>query len=128
LLPDNEILVTCFGSLRRRCRPVPSARLPGGGPAMTPVFHHARQDGDEDDRHDGHAEIALYKGEIAEKVADVDEQGHPNDRPGQAGGEKMEIGHAGDAGHERRKRPHDGHEPGQDDRLAAMALVEGVGL
>ena len=40
----------------------------------------------------------------------------------------MPVGHASDAGDKRCERPHDGHEAGEDDGLAAMAGVEVVGL
>ena len=36
--------------------------------------------------------------------------------------------HSADAGHERGERPDDRYEPGQDDRLAAVPLEEGLGL
>ena len=37
------------------------------------------------------------------------------------------VVHGPDAGHERGERADDGDEPGDDDRLAAVFLVEGVG-
>ena len=38
------------------------------------------------------------------------------------------VGHLADPGHERREGPDDGHEPGQDDRHAAVPLVKRVCL
>ncbi len=54
------------------------------------------------------------------------EQDGPQERAAHVVGGKAGVGHAADAGHERRKRAHDGHEACQHDRLAAVPAASGA--
>src|SRR5712664_1779620 len=102
---------------------------PSGSSALQPlpgVLECERRHGQHDDAEDDPGEVLLYEGHVAEPIPRVEEQKNPRERSGHVVGGKVEVGHARDAGDERRKSPKDGHESGDDNSLASVLLVEGV--
>jgi len=88
---------------------------------------HPRQDRDEDDRHDQVVQVALHHRQVAEEIAGVAEQGDPGDGADHVVGGEAAVGHVAHAGDEGGEGAHDGHEAGEDDGLAAVSGVEGLG-
>src|SRR5688572_1480579 len=90
------------------------------------VLEHARQDRHEDDAEDDQREVIADGGDVAEGPAGEEAHRHPEDRPDDGVRREAPVRHAADARHEGRERAHDRHEARNDDRLAAVLLVEGV--
>ncbi len=61
-------------------------------------------------------------------MARIDKRQHPQQTANQIEGEEARIGHGPHAGHERGEGTDDGQEAGNDDGLATMFGIEGVGL
>ncbi|MNC50500.1 hypothetical protein D3C75_997440 [compost metagenome] len=66
--------------------------------------------------------------QVAEEVARIDERQHPQQAANQVERQEARVGHGSHAGHEGGKGTHYGQETGDDDGLAAMLGIEGVGL
>ena len=100
-----------------------------------PLPEHRRErqhDDDEDDLVDVLGDLELRAQEPAsERVEHVAEQEHADD-PADAADDVVEeeraVLHLRRAGDDRHERPDDRDEPGDDDRLAAVLLVEGLRL
>src|SRR5213593_1579100 len=71
-------------------------------------------------------EAAPDEGKVSKQVTPSDEQHHPQDSAADVVEQESPIGHPADTGHKRGECPHDGHEPGQHDGEASVALVETV--
>ena len=63
----------------------------------------------------------------AQTVTDAQHAGHPQDAADHVKGQELAVGHAPYASHRRRERADDGHEPREDDGLAAVLLKKFVG-
>jgi hypothetical protein len=83
-------------------------------------------DRDGDDRQDHDREVLADDRDVAEEEAGQHEQPDPENRSHHIVGEESAVAHRPDPGHERREGADDRNEPRQDDRLAAVLLVERV--
>src|SRR5437588_4751177 len=97
-----------------------------GGTAVAKPGNDDRQHAHHDDAEDDRGEVSLDPRDVAEEEAGIGERSDPGDgadRVVEAVFARLHLGHAGD---ERDVRAHDRDEARDHDRLAAMALVEGV--
>ena len=98
----------------------------GAAPAAMPdVFDGDRQQRDHDDPQDHEREVVLHDRDVAERVAGPHAGAHPDQASDDVVGGEPGVRHRADPGDERGERPDDRHEARQEDRLAAVALVEG---
>src|SRR6266567_285839 len=67
-----------------------------------------------------------YCRDPAEQIAAGDQKPDPQRRTHHTEGEEATVDHASDPGDERREGAHDRNESRKDDRLSAMAGVEGL--
>ena len=87
----------------------------------------AGQDGDDDDGEHHQRQILAHHRQVAEEVTGQHEQPDPEQAAGEAEGQKAGIGHVSDAGHEWREGAQDRQEAGEQNGLAAVAVVEVAG-
>src|SRR6185503_6554940 len=81
---------------------------------------------DQDDSDGNETEILFDERDGAGEVAEQTEAPDPQEPSGYVEREKARVAHAPDARDERRECAHDRHEPGEDDGLAAVHLVEAL--
>lgn len=83
---------------------------------------------DDDDPDDDDLEVALDVGEPAEEPARAAHEDDPGGGPADVEEGELAVVHRPHPGDERGEGAEDGQEPGEDDRLRAVLLEEGVGL
>ena len=81
-------------------------------------------EGDQDDGDDDDGEVILDEGDVPEEVAAEGEDRHPADPANDVVADELQIAHPADAGHERREGADDRNEPGDDDGLGPVFLIE----
>ena len=91
-------------------------------------MHDRGQDRDDDDGDDHQLEVLLNGFQSPEPPPTQQEEQHPGNAARDVVDGEPGVVHLADAGDERREGPDDGHEPGQDDRHAAVPLVKRVRL
>ena len=82
------------------------------------------QQGDENNRHDQNLEVFLDERQVAKEVSGIAKQGHPEGPADHVVHHEIIVMHLAHARHERGERPDNRHEPGDDDGLAAIFLIE----
>src|SRR6266542_834811 len=111
----------------------PGPRLPKspsdsrGPPFLQPLQRggdQARQDRHEYDDHDHDLDVVLHPGKLAQVIPDQGHRDDPQQSAEDVEGQEAAVLHLPHAGHDRRERADDRHEAGDDDRLAAVLLVE----
>jgi len=102
-----------------------SSRL-SRAPSGPQILHDHRHHRDQNDRDDNQREVLLDKLVVAEPVAAENKHRDPGNAAHDVVDDELGVVHRPDAGHKRRERPHDRHEASDNDRLAAVFLVEGV--
>ena len=95
---------------------------------MTKQFDDCRHHTNEDDDSDDEREILLDKWLASEEVAQQRKTDNPDDSACDVVDGKSSVGHLADTGHKRGKRPHNGHEPRQNDGLSTVPFVERMRL
>src|SRR5581483_4307936 len=97
---------------------------PGPDPRLPP-FDTDRQDREHDDDADDDVDVLVDVGDrLPEQVAGPGQPRHPPDASEDVVEEEPAVLHPADAGDHRRERADDRDEPGEDDGLAPVALVE----
>ena len=91
------------------------------------VLVHAGKHRDHDDRDDHQLEVPLNDLSSAEPPAGQQEKQDPDGSARDVEDGEPPVAHLADAGDERGERPDDRDEPRQDDRDAAVFLVEVMG-
>ena len=86
---------------------------------------HRHQRNDDDADHDPN-QVVLHPRDVAEQVAGIRERGHPRSGADHVVADELGVGHGADSGEEWREGAHDRHEAADDDREAAVLLVEAV--
>ena len=86
------------------------------------------QQGDEYDGHDEYLQVVLHERQVAEEISGVAEERHPESPARHVVEHEVIVMHLPHAGHEGGECPYDGDEPGDDDGLASVFLVELMGL
>src|SRR6185312_4357493 len=100
----------------------------GSAFSVSKVLDYPGQNRDHDNRDDHELEILLNHLTPAEPPARQQERQNPGDSAGHIKQREPRVVHLADPGDERREGPNDGNEPGQDDRLASVLLVEPLGV
>ena len=77
-----------------------------------------------DDRQDHQGEVVLDERQVAEQVAGDGAEDHPGHAADDVVAHELAVAHGAQAGDERGEGADDRHESGEDDRLAAVLLVE----
>src|ERR671911_1926123 len=102
-----------------------------GRPALSPGQPQLARDRQERDRHhrqDGELEVLLDHVDLAQEVAEQRDADRPQEAADHVERDERAVVHARDTGDDRGERAHDRDEPGQDDRLGAVLVEEGVRL
>ena len=97
-------------------------------PLVLYVFNDPRQDREHDYREYHEREVLLHRRQPAEEVPREHERTYPQDPADDVVSDEFAIAHRADSCDERREGADDRHEPREDDRLAAVFLIEPVRL
>ena len=91
-----------------------------------PELGDGRNKGDDNNTGNNQRKIVLNNGKVAKEETTIEKNDNPGDAAGNVIESKKIVGHAADAGDERREGADDGNEAGEKDGFGAIAFVKAV--